>query len=70
MAVDIQTIAFYFSDQTFLPCEFCGEAFPFDMLVLHQVYDVYIFSILYNIFNILSKCSNQKCIVYRNQCHR
>ncbi|XP_061197301.1 TRAF-type zinc finger domain-containing protein 1-like isoform X2 [Saccostrea echinata] len=23
-------------DQTFLPCEFCGEAFPIDMLVLHQ----------------------------------
>lgn len=23
-------------DQTFLPCEFCGETFPVDMLVLHQ----------------------------------
>ncbi|XP_062590468.1 TRAF-type zinc finger domain-containing protein 1-like isoform X2 [Saccostrea cucullata] len=23
-------------DQTFLPCEFCGEAFPIDVLVLHQ----------------------------------
>ena len=31
------TLLSWTEDDTFLPCEFCQELFPFDNLILHQV---------------------------------